>query len=559
MSRLGFLAVGGLGDIGMNNLVIEWGGKRLLIDGGAKFPNEDNRFAELVLPDLGWLHAHRDSFAAVIVTHGHEDHIGALPFILPRLQRSDGSAVPTYASRFSWGLARRKLEEHGVHNTDHRVLEVSGAGSPYFRLPELPEIGLRAIRVTHSIPDATALALETPVGRVVHTGDFKIDEEPVDGEHFDRASLSALGDEGVALLLSDSTNAQVPGRTASEAAVVRELETYLDRSGRVLVCQFASNLHRLIGLEAAARRHGRRLCLLGRSLGSVVSVARAAGLATIDEGRLIAPEALSSVPPREALVVLTGSQGERRAALARVAAGEHPDLSVGPGDIVLMSSRVIPGNERPIFAMQNALRRRGATVIHGKAAPIHTSGHARQDELREMLALVRPRAFVPVHGEYGFLADHAGLATAAGVTRTLVVEDGEGFSLGADGDLRREQLVNLESHYVDGSVVGRAGDFGFDDRRRLFHSGMVSVLVEATRGGSALSADVDVQCLGVFTNGGALLDTVADEVARAVVALRRDASDADVEAVVETVVRRTFRRETGKKPVVVPFIRWRAS
>ena len=550
---LNFLPIGGVGEIGMNNMVLAWNGRRYLIDCGAKFPGETSRFAELVLPDLGWLRANKSSFDGIVITHGHEDHIGALPFVARELQ------VPIYASPFSYALARRRLDEHNVHGLDFRPMEPHAAGGvgEFIRPPERPELGFQLIRVTHSIPDAAALLIDTPIGRVLHTGDFKVDPEPIDGKHFDTEAFRRIGDDGVLLMMSDSTNAQVPGRTESERSVIREIEAQVRAwPGRVVISQFASNLHRLRGLEEVALATGRRLCLVGRSFKTYTDIARAHGLQTVNPDLLLDPETVERVDPKTVILVLTGSQGERRAALWKAANGEHPHVKLGKQDLVMMSSRVIPGNEREIYAMFNDIRRRGATVLHPKAAGIHTSGHARQDELTDMIRLVRPKAFVPVHGEYAFLLDHEALAKKAGIERTLVVEDGEEFEVSPDGQLSRVASRGLETHYLDGTVTGNPDELGFEDRRRMFHNGVLTVVAELSPGKPGRFApDVELQSAGVYTAGDKHLDVVLQELLDVLESIPRESSDDVVEGTIVSVVKRYFKRTVGKKPLVLVFIR----
>ena len=541
-----FLALGGVGEIGMNAMVFQWEGQRWLIDCGVSFPDEGTGFAELVLPDLGWIEAHADSFAGMILTHGHEDHVGATPYVLKACD------MPIYGSPFTLGLVRRKLKEHDLRSVELRALAPGVPVSP----PEAPELTFSFLRVTHSIPEAASLVIDTPAGAILHTGDFKIDEEPVDGEHFDREGFRALGDRGVLFMMSDSTNAQVPGRTISESAVARALtEQVAGWPGRVIVVQFASNLHRLRSLEAAAVATGRRLCLLGRSLSKYIEVAEAAGIASIDRSRLISPDHLDAVDPAEVLLVVTGSQAERRATLYKAATGQHPKLTITGQDLVLFSARIIPGHERRVYRLMGALERRGATVRHPKMAPIHTSGHARRDELAEMLRLVRPRFFAPVHGEFAFLRAHQALAEELGVTRqTLLIENGDEFQVDPEGGPEVIAQHNLEVYYLDGRRTGHAGELRFDDRRKMFYNGHVSALVQLESKGRRVAADVELRAVGLYTGQGAWLDRLADELGDAICALGKTASDERIEEMTAMHVRRFFRKALGKKPVVETFV-----
>ncbi|MEC8022888.1 MAG: ribonuclease J [Myxococcota bacterium] len=544
MKRLSFLPLGGLGEIGMNNMVLTWEGKRFLIDCGAMFPDDLTQFADIVLPDLEWLEAHADEFCGMILTHGHEDHIGAIPFVLR------AAPMPVYGSRFTLGLVTRKLRERGI-KADLREMPAAGTGE-IMHPEDAPELGFSFRRVTHSIPDSAALVVNTPIGTIFHTGDFKIDERPVDGCHFDRDGLRALGDEGVLLMMSDSTNAQVPGRTISESTVLENIdELVANAPGRIFLSQFSSNLHRLSGIQKIADRHGRKLCLVGRSLGNYTLIAREGGIPAIDDSRLVDVEQLSNMDPEQLLLVVTGSQAERRATLSKLAYGQHTLVKLQHGDTVLMSSRVIPGNERPIYKMINELRRRGAEVVIPKAAQIHTSGHARQEELKEVINLIRPAAFVPVHGEYSFLLDHAKLARECGIEEVMVVSDGEEFTVDEDARLARGSFHTLNRHYLDGNQVGLPEELGFDQRRKLFFNGALAVHVHLFDNGEILT---DVQTRGLYIEHGDIPDEAAERIAQAIAEMSPPLTDEHIENVAQIHARRVFKKRTGKKPVVMTFV-----
>jgi beta-CASP RNase J family ribonuclease len=542
---LSFLPLGGVGKIGMNNLVMRWEDKRYLIDAGVMFPDERTSFADKVLPDLKWIEEHASSFAGMVLTHGHEDHVGAVAFVLKACR------MPVYGSRFTLGLIQRRLDEHKLTNVDLRLLEPDmGAVSP----PECPELSFELIRVTHSIPDAASLVIRTPVGAILHTGDFKIDDDPMDDEDFDTQAFTDLGDEGVLLMMSDSTNAQVPGANITERDVVHNIEAIVaDWPGRVIICQFASNLHRLRGMEQVAKSTGRRLCLIGRSLRTYSDIARAAGLASIDATSVLRAEAAESVAPEELLVVITGSQAERRAGLMRAALDDSPFIKIRKGDLVLMSARNIPGNEAGIYTMINELTRRGAKVMHRGVPGIHTSGHAKRDELTRMIQLVRPRHFVPVHGEYAFLTDHASLARDAGVDKTLIITNGEEFTVSDEDGLRVIGEHTLETFYEDGSMVGTPDELRFGDRRKMFHNGLVAAHVQV-RKTEPLLCDVELRSRGVYTDKGELLNRAADYVANELAVRRRAADDDLIEELTSFAVKRFFRKAVGKKPDVVTFV-----
>jgi len=541
------LPLGGLGEIGMNGLVISYQGRRLLVDCGVMFPDAMEASVDVVLPDLAFFDKHAESFGAMVLTHGHEDHIGAVPFVLRR------AAMPIYASPFTLGLVERRLKEHGLlSRADLRVLEPSMRSDGPVVPPELPDFGLSFIRVTHSIPDAASLVIHTPKGVVFHTGDFKIDPEPMDDEHFDNEAFRDLGDQGVLLMLSDSTNAQVPGHTRSERETLKNIEDKItDWHGRVFITQFASNLHRLRGMEAIAERTGRRLCLVGRSLHSYTKVARDAHIPSIDPKRLVDIEHLHKLADNEVLVVMTGSQGEFRAALSWASRGEHRYIQFKKGDRILMSARFIPGNEAHIFDLVNNLSRLGTDVIHPLMAPIHTSGHARQDELRTMLELVRPQMFVPVHGTHAFLKAHRALAEDTGVHDTLLVENGHEFAADSDRGLFVVDEHPMDTCYFDGVHTGDADTLGLVDRKKLFFNGVVSAVVTLRGGGKAFRPLVQLQARGLFTDNDRLLTAAAAFVTEELIQLGPDRPPGEMEDWTSRLVRRYFRRKSERKPLVM--------
>ena len=541
--RVSLLPLGGVGAIGMNGLVVNVDGRRWLVDCGVMFPDDGGGGVALVLPDLGWFRKHRDSFAGMVLTHGHEDHIGAVAFVL------QVAPMPVWGSRFTLELVKRRLEEHRV-TADLRVLEVEDG---LVRPAEQPEVGFRLIRVTHSIPDAASLVIETPVGRVLHTADFKIDERPMDGQAFDREAFRQLGDEGVLLMLADSTNAQVEGWSRSESEVVDGIEDVVRGwDGRVLVTQFASNVHRLRGMEQVAARCGRRLCLVGRSLETYSRLAQSAGLASVSTDGMIAQEKLGNVSPREVMVVMTGSQGERRAALYKASVGQHRWLRIDDRDLVVLSSRIIPGNERSVYRIVGNIARLGAKIVLPRSAPVHASGHAHREELREMLRLVRPKMFVPVHGEFTFLQDHAALAREEGVQKTMVIENGQEVALEEDGiEVVREHV--LEQWFFDGAIVGTDESLGLERRRRMAFNGAVAAHVTLEGSGGHLEVLVDVRAEGITGEDG-ILDRAATEIAVALAATGKGESEEGMEDLVRILARRFFRKTIGKKPEVMTFI-----
>ncbi len=397
------LAFGGLGEIGRNLLTVEWGDDIVVVDSGLMFPETEMLGVDLVIPDVTWLVERRDRVRGIVLTHGHEDHIGALPYILPRLD------VPVYGTALTLGILRNKLREHRLIETT-RLHTVRPGDSV-----TLGSITVEWIHTTHSVPDSCALALHTPLGVIVHSGDFKVDQSPVHGEPPDLARLARLGDQGVLLLLSDSTNAEVEGMTPSERSVGPGIHSIVEGApGRVLVATFASNISRLQQVIGAAEEAGRRCLVVGRSMLNNVRVAQELGYLQARPGTLVSPRQAERLADAQLCILCTGAQGEPLSALSRIAGAEHPMVSLHPGDTVVLSANPIPGNEEAVHRTINNLHRLGARTYLGSAHGVHASGHAGREELRLLLTLCRPRYFLPVHGEYRHLAAHRELAIATG-------------------------------------------------------------------------------------------------------------------------------------------------
>jgi ribonuclease J len=544
------VALGGLGEIGMNCMAVECDGRIAVIDCGILFPNEPIG-VDVIAPDLGWLRERRAQVGALFLTHGHEDHLGAVPFLLRDVP------VPVYATRFTLALLRPRLAEAGVSADLREVVpgdvRPAGAGAS-----SGSPITAEFIAVTHSIPDACGLALRTPQGTLLHSGDFKIDPTPVRGPGMDLARIGALGRAGVRLLLSDSTNAERSGSSLSEAAVEPALECTLEGArGRVFVACFASNVHRLQGVVNAARAFGRRLAVLGRSMETNVRVAQELGYLELPGWMPVSPDEAARLPPRELCVLTTGTQGEPRSALARLARGEHPDLTLGPGDMVILSSRFIPGNEVAVGQLVNDLCRRGAEVIYESVRPLHVSGHAHEDEQRRLIALARPERFMPIHGEYRQLARHAAHAAAEGVAHRHLLTDGQVLELTDAGAAILDEPVPTGRVYTDRDALLGAdiGALVVRDRRLLADAGLCIVVLAVARGSGAVVRGPDLFARGVagFEGGE---DELRGEVLRAVdelsPAARTDAEE--VRATLREAARRFFRRTTGKRPTVLPVV-----
>lgn len=532
----------------MNCLAIEQRGEAILVDCGVTF-DDRGLGVDVVHPDFTALEpthdkAFADRIAGVVVTHGHEDHIGALPYLL---RRHD---VRIYGPPYALGLVRERLAEHGTELLEHARLVETRPREPF----AVGSFRVEPIRVTHSIADATALAITTDEGVVVHTGDFKLDPDPPDGERLDEARLRELGDAGVSLLLSDSTNVDSDGPTGGEAGVGEALERIVaEAEGAVVVAMFASNVHRLRLLGGIAERTGRKIVLLGRGVGTHARVARATGYLPWPDD-IVRPDTLARELPRSRiLAIATGSQGEARAALARIARGEHPTFEVAPGDTVIHSARAIPGNEPEVHAVLGMLVRRGCHVkTRLSDRGVHVSGHAHRPEQRHMIELVRPRAFVPVHGTLHHLTRHAELARETGVGEVAVIENGRVLELSAGRLSLGPTLPSGRVHVWSGREVPVSV---IKERAQLAEDGVALVSVVVDAAGSAV--DVRVSTRGV-------LDEAAhpDELAEAAAAVRRAIAEVELPATDDTLseharwaVRRTFQKTRGRKPVTLVHLR----
>jgi ribonuclease J len=470
--RVTFL--GGLGEIGRNCLALEQDGRIVVVDAGLMFPEPTMYGVDLILPDFRWLIERRDRVDAIVLTHGHEDHTGALGFLVREVN------VPIYGSPLTVGFARHRLNEAKL-SRQLTFIEVAD-----YERRKIGPFEVEFIPVTHSVPSAHALAFHTSVGVVIHSGDFKLDTTPIDDRRTGLARLAALGDEGVALLLADSTNAEEPGHTPSERTVGVSLRRlFLERPDRrIIVACFASHIHRVQQIADVAVAQGRRLALMGRSMDANVKLARKLNLLTIDPAALVDEAQLDSLDPGKVCVVCTGSQGEPLAVLSKLARGEMRNLTVTADDTVILSSHPIPGNEWTVGRVIDDLHRAGAEVIHSGVEQVHASGHARQGELRTFHQLVRPSNFVPVHGEYRHMLHHADLAESMGLTRShvLICEDGDQVEVTSEG-IRRAGQVPAGFHYIDGSA-GDLDERPLEERRMLAEWGVlqVSAAIDATTG-----------------------------------------------------------------------------
>ncbi len=467
---LKIVPLGGVGQIGKNMMVFEYDGQLLIVDCGLMFPESDMLGIDIVIPDMAYIYERRDRVRAIIVTHGHEDHIGGLPYLLQQVD------APLYATRLTRGLIEVKLREHGLsdHVTLHTVFP-DDRGSWL----DLPPFKVEFFRVCHSVPDGIGLAITTPVGLVVHTADFKFDQTPVDGRLTDFAKLAQLGDRGVHVLLSDSTNAESEGHTPSERVVADTFDRIFSHAaGRIIVATFASNISRVQQVIDAARTYGRRIGIVGRSMVNNVRMAAELGYLDISPDELLTPQQMNSLPAHQVAIACTGSQGEPTSALVRMAMGEHRQINVWPGDTVIVSATPIPGNEEFVNRTVNNLFRAGAQVYYHELGQVHVSGHASREEHKLMLNMLRPDFFVPIHGEYRHLVLHARMAEEVGIPaeNIFVIESGQVLEFGPDWGRVNGQVT--EGHVlVDGLGVGDVGSVVLRDRHLLSRDGFVVVVV----------------------------------------------------------------------------------
>jgi ribonuclease J len=542
------IPLGGLGEIGLNMMLVESGEDLIAVDCGLMFPDDEMPGVDYVIPDFSYLRERRDGFRAVVLTHGHEDHIGALSYLLREFD------VPVYGTPLTLAIARHRLAEYGL---------LERARLREYRPGDLIEVGavrITPIRVTHSIADGIGLAIETPVGTVVHTGDFKLDPRPVDAEQPDYAKFTELGRRGVVVLCSDSTNVSRPGRTGSETEVGEALRgRFAEASGRIIVATFASHIHRMQQVLDLASACSRKVALLGRSMMANVAVAAELGYLKVPEGVILPLEDLAELSPDRQVILSTGSQGEPNSALALMAAGEHKYFEVGAGDLVIFSSRVIPGNERVIGRVINALLRRGAEVLWEDVAFVHVSGHASQEDLEDMLRLTRPRYFVPVHGEYRHLLQHARLAERAGVPRDRIflMEDGLGLEVTRSG-ARVLGPYPAGRVFVDGKGVGDVGAVVLRDRQLLAEAGIVVVALTVDRETGSVMAGPEIVSRGFvyMKESDDLIAEVKDAI-RSALAARPESEMGDREllgATVRSAVRRFINQRFERKPIVIPVI-----
>ncbi|HMJ60363.1 MAG TPA: ribonuclease J [Bryobacteraceae bacterium] len=548
--KLEIIPLGGLGEFGMNSMALRYADDIIVVDAGMMFPDSELLGVDIVTPDFTYLEQHASMVRGLILTHGHEDHIGGVPFLLSQLN------IPVYGTEFTLKLVERRLDEHEM--LKDASLHVIRAGDRI----RLGPFEIEFIRVTHSIVSCVALAITTPLGVVIHTGDFKVDPTPTDNELFDLHTLAEYGKRGVLLLLSDSTNVDRPGYSESERAVRPRLEDLFSRCERRLVIScFSSSIHRLQQILDLAAEYGRKVAFLGRSMLNVTEIAHSLGLLSIPDSTLLRPQDIMQMPPEKVAVVVSGTQGEPMSALSRVAVDNHKNLYLQPGDTVALSSRIIPGNEKSIYRMMNHIARRGAELVYGSMnPPVHVSGHASEEELKLILNLVRPRYFVPVHGEYRQLSRHAQLAEHlrfAGLKDTFILETGgtlEIDSLGA----RRGAKVTVGRVCIDsGSLDDVVEDIIIRDRRHLSEDGFVLPIIAINKHTGKSEGLPEIVSRGfVGGDNAALLQE-----ARGVVRRTLDSSSPEersdwgvMQEKIRTDLKKFLSKQTQRRPLIMPVI-----
>jgi ribonuclease J len=546
--KLQIVPLGGVGEFGKNMMCIRYGDDIVVIDSGMMFPEDELLGVDIVTPDLTYLKENREFVRALLLTHGHEDHIGSVAFFLSEFN------VPVYGTPFTLSLVERRLEEYDVRNPDLRPQK------PKDRV-KIGPFQVELIHVTHSIVSAVALAITTPLGVVIHTGDFKVDPTPIDNEPFDLHTLAEYGKRGVLLLLSDSTNSDRPGYSESERAVRPRLEDLFHRAeSRLFVACFSSSVHRLQVILNLSQENNRKVALVGRSMNSVVEIAHRHGLLSIPDGVLIRPQDVANTKRSKVTVLISGTQGEPMSALSRVAVDNHKHISVDEGDMVVLSSRIIPGNEKTIFRMVDHLSRRGADVIYGSMnPPLHVSGHGSMEELRLVLNLVRPKYFVPVHGEYRQLSKHARLAEHLrhlGLEETFVLETGDVLEFDEHG-ARRAGRVTVGRVCIDSGAVGEVvGDMVIRDRKVIAEDGIVIPIIAINKHSGEIES-TELVSRGFGLDHDPVFMANARQAVERTLETSSDEEKSDWGVVKEKIrgdLKRFISREAQRRPLIMPVI-----
>lgn len=546
--KIKIIPLGGLNEIGKNMTAIEYKEEIIVIDCGLKFPDEDMFGIDIVIPDVSYLIKNKERVKGIFFTHGHEDHIGALPYILKQIN------VPIYGTKLTLGLIETKLKEHGLLTTTESHLVKPRD------IIKLTSMSVEFIKTNHSIADSTAIAIHTPLGVILHTGDFKIDYTPIDGERADFARFAELGKKGVLVMLADSTNVERPGYTMSERTVGETFENIFGKSkGRIIVATFASNVHRIQQVITAAEKYGRKVAVSGRSMENNVNVALELGYLNVEKDTLINIDSINKYNPEHMVIITTGSQGEPMSALARMAASEHRKVNINEGDTVIISASPIQGNERLISKVINQLFKKGADVIYTALADVHVSGHACQEELKLMHSLVRPKFFIPVHGEYRHLKQHGELAVKLGMDpKNIVIMDNGDIVEISRSSIRKNGSVISGQVFVDGLGVGDVGNIVLRDRKHLSQDGILTVVVTIERESGSVIAGPDIISRGfVYVRESEDLMGEAREVVKEALRECENKKITDwstMKSLIKEDLRIFLYEKTKRKPMILPII-----
>ncbi len=543
---LSVIPLGGVEEIGLNMTVFEFGNDIIIVDAGLMFPEEDMLGVDFVIPDFSYLFDNREKIKGIVLTHGHEDHIGALPFLLRDI------SVPVYGTPLTLGLVRSKLLEHHLEETALNPVKPRD-------VIQLGVFSIEFIRVTHSIVDGVGLGIQTPVGLVVHTGDFKLDPTPVDGQLMDLHKFTEYGEKGTLLLLSDSTNAEKGGFTFSEKEVMRGFEDIFSSApGRIIIATFASNIHRIQQAIDVAVKYGRKVIISGKSIVANAQIALDLGYLRIPMDTWLRLDDLKTLKDRESVIITTGSQGEPMSVLSRIATDEHKDIKIREGDTVILSARMIPGNERSIGRIINHLFRRGANVFYEKVSEVHVSGHASKEELKLMLNLIRPKYFIPIHGEYRHLVYHSMLAKKLGIPKEniFILEDGEILEISGEKK-KKNGRVNSGRVFIDGKG-GDVKEIVLRDRMRLAHDGIVLILLSIEKLTGNIVSGPDIISRGfVFEDASQeVINDVKELLTNTIKGLDKEVlSDSSVlQAKLRSTLKKYLRNTMERRPMIMPII-----
>lgn len=547
---LSIFALGGLNEVGKNMYAIEYSNNIVIIDCGNKFPDESLLGIDLIIPDITYLLENKDKIRALIVTHGHEDHIGGIPFFLKKLN------VPVYATRFTLGLIELKLEEHKLLR-DTELIEIDSNSNLNFN-----EINVTFFKVNHSIPDCLGVVFNTPEGKIVHTGDFKFDLTPANNEHSDIHKMAEIGRDGVFLLLSESTNAERPGLTPSEQMVGKHVEdAFMKAERKVILSTFASNINRIQQVVDAAQKTNRKISLLGRSMVNVVDVAIERGYLTVPDGMIIEQHEINEMAPEKVAILCTGSQGEPLAALARLSTGNFRGVDILPEDTVIFAAGPIPGNERNVTRIVDNLLTLGAKVIYGTGSTsgMHVSGHGYQEDLKLMLTLMKPKYFIPIHGEYRMLHHHRLLAESVGVEQgnTFIMNNGDVVDI-TNSIARQTRKIPAGNTFVDGIGVGDVGDMVLRDRKQLSEDGMLVIVLTMSRREGKLVSEPDTITRGFVFNRDS--EELIRDVNRLITKTVNDLQKGNkiqwnvIKQSIKKSVGQYLYTQTKRKPMILPII-----